>query len=591
MHNEDRIAKLSNRVNFTETSIAFALSTLLFAFNVNATSYLHTEEDALKNIAQSTKSYVEFDLNTTIPDNIQFFDYVESPDVLPMNVLAFYTDELLEYLGGDITEVYAFIEKSIEYNNRALAFNGVAIKRNLAGIIKLPSDFDETIVHGENETEDGVVYVASYLSGTEDTILQRNALDERFGSYGASYYTVFTSASPISRVGQAQLGRNVAYVSADKNSIQTSFTVFSHELGHNDGMEHDRSERDFSYSFHMSEYGIPAVCDNVGTIMSRIADFGRLPFYSDPNIPIKDSSDICGVPDVADVARGYREGLESGFIERQSGIMTSYRPALPVNGSVSLVMNSTANEGDGVVRGTVMWDGLTTDQNAFVNVAISNYGSTTPNDFAVQDILIEYTGQSTTDFVIELNDDSDAESNEDVTFSLFAANGVNIDSTQSSDTVTIVSDEQANAGSVSFTQSTISVNEGSTATLTLERAGGSTGELTVTVDATFQSASASDVNITTTTVTFLDGETSKTVSVEALTDSDEESTETLTLTLTGDNIGNIDEVTVSINDTTESSTPAPSTPNNGSTSGESGGGSIHFGVLGLLLMTVFRKRA
>lgn len=112
----------------------------------------------------------------------------------------------------------------------------------------------------------------------------------------------------------------------------------------------------------------------------------------------------------------------------------------------------------------------------------------------------------------------------------------------------------------------------------------------MTVDATFQSASTSDVNFTTTTVTFLDGETSKSVSVEALTDSNEESTETLTLTLTGDNIGNIDEVTVSINDTTESSTPAPSTPNNGSTGGESGGGSIHFGLLGLILMTLFRRR-
>lgn len=573
-------------------AVSIALSTSAFA-----SSYMPENHEAQINAAsQSTTSYVEFDLNTTIPDNIQFFDYIDSPDMLDMNVLAFYTDELLAYLNGDITEVYAFIEKAIEYNNRALAFNGVAIKRNLAGIIKLPSDFEESKVHAEaesleNDPDSGAGYVAAYLSGTEDTILQRDALDERFGSYGASYYTVFTSESPISRIGAAQLGRNIAYVSANKNSIKVSLSTFAHELGHNDGMEHDRSERDFSYSFHMSEYGIPAVCDNAGTIMNSIASTGTLPFYSDPNISVKDSSDICGVPDVADVARGYREGLESGFIERQSGIMTSYRPALPVNGSVSLVMNSTANEGDGVVRGTVMWDGLTTNQNAFVNVAISNYGSTTPNDFAAQDILIEYTGQSTTDFVIELNDDSDAESNEDVTFSLFAANGVNIDTTQSSGSVTIVSDEQASAGAVGFVLSSLSINEGTSATLNLQRSGGDTGELTVSISATYQSASASDVNFTTTSVTFADGETSKSVSLEALADSDEENAETLTLTLTGDNVGSNSEVTVTINDTTASSTPTtPSNPDNGSTGGESGGGSIHFGLLGLALMTFFRRR-
>lgn len=580
-----------------KNSLAIAVATFFLATSANATSYIHKDFDLQHNTTtQSTTSYIEFDLDSTVPDNIQFFDYVESADVIDMNVLAFYTDELLAYLDGDITEVYAYIEKSIEYNNRALTFNGVAIKRNLAGIVKLPSDFDESKVHEEGlqdvyDPDTGAGYVATYLSGLRDTLFQREAMDERYGSYGASYYAVFASESPIVRVGAAQLGRNISYVSARTSDIEGSLSTLAHELGHNDGLDHDRSSLDFSFSFHLSPLGISAVCDNSGTIMFPSASFGRLPFFSDTNISVEGTNDICGVQDEADVALAYRDALDTGFIERRSGIMTNYRDALPKVGVVSLVMDNTADEENGVIRGTVIWDGLAADQNAFVNVVISDYGTASPSDFTTHDIHIEYTGEGSTDFVIELNDDSDAESNEQVTFSLFAANGVNIDSTQSTDTVTIVSGEQANTGSVSFTQSTVSLNEGSTAVLTLERAGGSTGELTVTVDATFQSASASDVNFTTTTVTFLDGETSKTVSIEALTDSNEESTETLTLTLTGDNIGNNDEVTVSINDATESSIPTPSTPNNGSAGGESGGGSIHFGLIGLALMTLFRKRA
>ena len=126
------------------------------------------------------------------------------------------------------------MDKSIEFNNRALELNGVGIRRNLAGIVKLPSDFDESAVHGENNesSDTGVSYIATYLSGTADSVLQRNALDERFGSYAASYYAVFTSPSPITRIGQAQLGRNVLYTSASPNNPELSLYTFAHEIGH-----------------------------------------------------------------------------------------------------------------------------------------------------------------------------------------------------------------------------------------------------------------------------------------------------------------------------------------------------------------------
>ena len=578
-------------------SILLSAVSLALSANALAESHYHPKQGEITvplSVFSENQSTSYKDYAFSLPENIEFFDYPDTATFIDMNVLAFYTQELLDSLNGDVTEVYAFIDKSIEFNNRALELNGVGIRRNLAGIVKLPSDFDESAVHGENNesSDTGVSYIATYLSGTADSVLQRNALDERFGSYAASYYAVFTSPSPITRIGQAQLGRNVLYTSASPNNPELSLYTFAHEIGHNDGMEHDRSEREFSYSYHMSEYGIPAVCDSKGTIMTESVEFSGMPFYSDPNHSVTSSSDLCGVSDVADVARGYREGIESGFIERKSGIMTNYRVALPKNGFASLVMDSAVNEANGTINGTVVWDGLNTDQNAFVNVVISNYGDTSPNDFNTQDVLVEYTGETTTSFSIQLNNDSDVENDESVYFKLHAANGVSIDSTQSSSTVIITSDEVANTGSVSFTTSAITDNEGDTVTLRLERTGGDSGELTVNLDMEFDSATQSDIEFDTTRVTFLDGETSKSVTIDLLSDSIEEDAETFTVTLSGDNVGSGNQVTVTITDTTESTTPpSPTTPpSNGDAGGESGGGSIHFGILGLALMAYLRRK-
>tara|TARA_B100000700_G_scaffold331296_1_gene462933 strand:+ start:8836 stop:10584 length:1749 start_codon:yes stop_codon:yes gene_type:complete len=578
-------------------SILLSAVSLALSANALAESHYHPKQGEITvplSVFSENQSTSYKDYAFSLPENIEFFDYPDTATFIDMNVLAFYTQELLDSLNGDVTEVYAFIDKSIEFNNRALELNGVGIRRNLAGIVKLPSDFDESAVHGENNesSDTGVSYIATYLSGTADSVLQRNALDERFGSYAASYYAVFTSPSPITRIGQAQLGRNVLYTSASPNNPELSLYTFAHEIGHNDGMEHDRSEREFSYSYHMSEYGIPAVCDSKGTIMTESVEFSGMPFYSDPNHSVTSSSDLCGVSDVADVARGYREGIESGFIERKSGIMTNYRVALPKNGFASLVMDSAVNEANGTINGTVVWDGLNTDQNAFVNVVISNYGDTSPNDFNTQDVLVEYTGETTTSFSIQLNNDSDVENDESVYFKLHAANGVSIDSTQSSSTVIITSDEVANTGSVSFTTSAITDNEGDTVTLRLERTGGDSGELTVNLDMEFDSATQSDIEFDTTSVTFLDGETSKSVTIDLLSDSIEEDAETFTVTLSGDNVGSGNQVTVTITDTTESTTPpSPTTPpSNGDAGGESGGGSIHFGILGLALMAYLRRK-
>jgi hypothetical protein len=573
--------------------IILGTAAALLSTSTFATSYLPTTNGSQSLFDTNNAANFDFkNLQLTDPENITLYEYLEPSKYIEMNVLAFYTQELLDFYEGDITQVYAFIEKALEYNNRALAYGGIGIKRNLAGIRKMPDDYDESRLHVDNadlrSSKEGVYSFYDYLTGGAEQIKEIDAIDERFGEYGASYYALFTKKSgPTNRVGQAFLGRNASYTALNSSPL-VSLGTFSHEIGHNDGMEHDRNEREFSYSYHMSEYGIASVCDGDGTIMFPTSSFGRVPIYADPNHTVNDTGEKCGVPDVADVARGYREGISTGFIERRDGIMANYREALPKEGFASLVMDATADESSGVIRGTIIWDGLSVDQNAFVNVVVDDYGNASPDDFAGrQDIHIAYTGEATTTFTIDLNDDDLSEAEESVIFKLHAANGVKIDPTQSSDGVTIVSDEVSEPGAVGFAQSSVTGDEGDNITLSLVRENGTYGEITVDVTLDFDTASESDVSLNTQTVTFADGETSKTVTLDILTDENEESAETLSLVIEGRTVEGKESVVVTINDTTDNDTTPETKPRN---EGSSGGGSIHFGILGLALMALFRRR-
>ena len=422
------------------------------------------------------------------------FDYVEPASYIETSILAFYTQDLLDSLGGDITQVYAFIDKSIEYNNRAFEYGGIGIRRSLAGIVKLDDDFDNDRL---NSDAGGVNYFNNYLLGIDSNeFAPRKAVGTRYAEYSASYFVLFSVHNDsIPKIGQAMLSRNIAYTTANSGGERRSISVMAHELGHNDGMEHDRSERDFSFSFHLSEYGISAVCNDKQTIMGPGGFGEKLPFFSDPNITVSGTSEQCGISDVADVSRGYRDYIADGHFDNKTSILAEYEEVLPKTGVASLVMDSSVDEANGVIRGTIVWDGLSQGQNAFVNVVVDNYLDTTPSDFASQDIHIVYDGQSTTDFEIQLNADSDIEANEQVRFKLHANNGVRIDSTQDDATVTIVSDEQGDTGTVEFAQTSLSGDEGQTLNVVLNRVDGSTGDVTVSLNVQSGTADSSDVTL------------------------------------------------------------------------------------------------
>ena len=143
-------------------SILLSAVSLALSANALAESHYHPKQGEITvplSVFSENQSTSYKDYAFSLPENIEFFDYPDTATFIDMNVLAFYTQELLDSLNGDVTEVYAFIDKSIEFNNRALELNGVGIRRNLAGIVKLPSDFDESAVHGENNesSDTGVI--------------------------------------------------------------------------------------------------------------------------------------------------------------------------------------------------------------------------------------------------------------------------------------------------------------------------------------------------------------------------------------------------------------------------------------------------
>lgn len=122
-----------------------------------------------------------------------------------------------------------------------------------------------------------------------------------------------------------------------------------------------------------------------------------------------------------------------------------------------------------------------------------------------------------------------------------------------------------------------SVTEGDTFEVTINRSGGE-GEVDIVLEANYSNSTADSTQ----TLSFADGETSKTVSITATDNSTDEANYSVTLTLSSDDEGavfGINAVSVTVADNDE----APATPSQPSSSGDSGGGSIGYGVFALIV--------
>ena len=167
-----------------------------------------------------------------------------------------------------------------------------------------------------------------------------------------------------------------------------------------------------------------------------------------------------------------------------------------------------------------------------VDVTVADGTATVTADYSdVSQTVTFLDGETSKTITVPIVDDTVAESDETVSMSLSNATGGASVGTQGTATLTITDDDAP--GEVAFDSSSYTVAEnGSDATITLVRTGGSSGEVSVDVTVADGTATVTaDYSDVSQTVTFLDGETSKTITVPIIDDSEEEGDETVSLGL------------------------------------------------------------
>jgi Ca2+-binding RTX toxin-like protein len=177
-----------------------------------------------------------------------------------------------------------------------------------------------------------------------------------------------------------------------------------------------------------------------------------------------------------------------------------------------------------------------TDGVVSATVTPSNGTATTPNDYSNSPILVTFApGDATPKTVtIPIVDDQQFEGNETINLTLSNLTGGAALGTQNTATLTILENDPAIPGTLSFGASEFSVRERDTnnKVVTINRTGGADGAISVTLNFSDGTATTpSDYSSAPITVNFANGESSKTVTIPIVSDSILEPNETLSLSL------------------------------------------------------------
>ena len=151
-------------------------------------------------------------------------------------------------------------------------------------------------------------------------------------------------------------------------------------------------------------------------------------------------------------------------------------------------------------------------------------------------IIVNFAnGETSKTITIPIINDTKFEPNETINLALNTPTGGAILGSQKTAVVTIIDDDLAKSGILTFSNSQFSVKEDGTPidTITITRTGGSDGNVGATITLRDGTAKAgSDYNNVPININFSDGETSKTVNIPIVNDSNIESNETIQLLLT-----------------------------------------------------------
>jgi hypothetical protein len=485
------------------------------------------------------------------------------------DIVFYYTPDALAFYGGDKEKLHTFIKYEVINNNTAFDGGSIPIARRIAAILPatdLPSS------DWANLELTNFDVLRTILSGVKGSL---NENPDTIRPYKASHYVVVAGKRNTKindeTVGLAQIGGSIAVIVATPEAKN----LLAHELGHNDGLMHNVSETPL-----LTPYAIGAICGNKGTIMSSSPE---LNVFSNPEL--ENDGEACGEAGVADVAASYKESMDTLFANRISPFRYN-KTIRERTGTATLSLPSASvDEGENLIV-EIQWN------NAPENASIELYTQSVDSGASLDDytqtlVRVHYTGESITTVAIATADDDAYELDELVNVGIRYGSGV---STQNDvEAVTISSDETGQPGAFDFSATTLTIVEGSSKEIKINRTGGSDGDISIRIYTESGTATSSDFTVIDESIIFLDGETSKTITIETINDTANEENEAFTLNIEADAslLGNDTTVTVTIDDSAD--VPAVVvTPPTTEKSSSGGGSSSFFMLLFLAILTTLR---
>lgn len=501
-------------------------------------------------------------------------------DFIETGVLFVYNDHILDYFNGDSEKLLNFVNANVEHNNQAFVNSNIPIKRVVTGLVRVESN---DIWSSNDSYTDRLHALASWQRSSEGLQLKQ----QNKYSYLVSLAGYQKSANETTMLGQAFVGDNVSWISPF-NTEENAWIdrTLAHELSHNDGFKHASTDYKEGGA-HVARYDAAGYqCGSHGSIM-HISGLRTEPFFSDADIHLeeKEQNVNCGAVGEANAGQVYRDLLTTTFANSE-GTFKNIQPTRLKTGVVSINENvSVAIEGYNI-EFDIIFEGA--EEGDSVNF-IARQGTADLDDFESAIGSVTHDGiNSVYTISMPIYTDNIDEAIEHFSYELIYPNGVTIDSEKASVQVSIF-DKNDDVGFVEFSNSSLSVNEGDTAEITINRMGGNEGLITYTVETFAGSANSTDFESTSQEITFNNGETSKTLLIRTMADTLVEQDETFTVKITqilhpsyASNAVKA-ELTVTINNpvaasnTTNPSTPASTNPPAAtSNASPASGGSLSF---------------
>lgn len=517
---------------------------------------------------------------------------LDESDFIETGVMFVYNDHILNYFNGDSEKLLSFINANIEHNNQAFVNSNIPLKRVVSGLIHV----DSNDIWSSSDTYTDRLHA---LASWQRTDAGEQIKQQRQYSYLVSLAGYQTSEVETTMLGQAFVGDNVSWVSPF-NTDPTLWIerTLSHELSHNDGFKHASSDYKDGGSYVARYDAAGYQCGSHGSIM-YVSGLRTEPFFSDAEIQLEDKEQVinCGAVGEANAAQVYRDLLTTTFANSES-TFKNIQPTRLKTGVVSIHENvSVAMEGYNI-EFDIVFEGA--DAGDSINF-VARQGTADLDDFQSTIGTVTHDGVNNV-YTISMPTrvDNVDEALEYFSFELVYPNGVTIDSENSSIQASIF-DKNDDVGYVEFSTTLVSVDEGNSAEITINRLGGNEGLITYQVETSTGSATQSDFELTRQTITFNNGETTKTLLIKTMADAVVEQDETFTVKIIqilhpsyAANANDIkDEVKVTIKNpvaasnvaTTSNNTPVSAGTTSASSEGQASGGSLNvFWALMLLLV-------